>query len=410
MIRKIEFENFMSLKHVNIELGPLTVFIGANASGKSAIFKGLVTLSKLLNGQPLRGSKGEFSLEAGVNLDDLVWQGNSGLPIRFRVWFADDSDDEPGYSVEIRKGPEGWSVTSEKIRTSDGQIEVDRDNPFEHQTERRGARVLTPPLSATLRYLVHPYINDSAARPVIEPILQLSEKFGTAWRYRPSASDIARFVAHPSREERKIYVAQNGWGVARELQNLQGRKRKVFESIETALCNLFPHIKSLGFQTDWQGVRLGFVTDRSEQSIPAPQESDGVLLAIFLLWRLYTGGPILTVCLEEPENGLHPLLLAERFLLLKKFAYPEEGRPAAQLLIATHSPEFLRAVKAHPQALYREIRIVEFDPEDGTSVRYLNSFREAKSLIGQYLDEMNERWSPVLEEWEEAAFNRGSPT
>lgn len=409
MIRKIEFENFMSLKHVSVELGPLTVFIGANASGKSAIFKGLVTLSKLLKGQPLRGPRGEFTLESGVTLDDLVWQGNAGLPIRFRVWFTDDSDDKPGYSVEIRKGPEGWSVTREMIHTSNGSIEVDRDKPFEHPTEQRGIKSHNPPLRAVLRYLVHPYVNDAAARPVIEPILQLSEKVGSAWRYRPSASDIAGFVGFPTETERKLYVAPNGWGVAGRLQELQGSKRKVFESIETALCTLFPHIKSLGFQTDWQGVRLSFMTDRSEQSIPAPQESDGVLLATFLLWRLYTGGPVLSICLEEPENGLHPLLLAERFLLLKKFAYPDGDRPAAQLLVATHSPEFLRAVRAHPQALYREIRIVEFDPENGTSVRCLNSFREAKGLIGKYLDEMNEHWSSVIEAWDEAALSGGSP-
>jgi len=51
MIHKIEVENFMSLKNASVELEPLTVFIGPNGSGKSAIFKALVLLSKLLNGQ-----------------------------------------------------------------------------------------------------------------------------------------------------------------------------------------------------------------------------------------------------------------------------------------------------------------------------------------------------------------------
>src|ERR1043166_9955086 len=112
MIRRIEFENFMSLRHASIDREPLTVFIGANGSGKSAIFKGLVILSKLLNGQPIRGKKGEVHLE-GVTLDNIVWKGNSGLPIVFRVWFEDDLLD-PGYSLELRRKAQGWSVTRER--------------------------------------------------------------------------------------------------------------------------------------------------------------------------------------------------------------------------------------------------------------------------------------------------------
>jgi AAA15 family ATPase/GTPase len=83
MIYKLEVENFMSLKHVSLELEPLTVFIGPNGSGKSAIFKALVLLSKLLNGTPVRGTKGELVLESGITLDDLVWNGDSGCQSGF---------------------------------------------------------------------------------------------------------------------------------------------------------------------------------------------------------------------------------------------------------------------------------------------------------------------------------------
>ena len=394
MIRRVEFENFMSLRNVSIDLKPLTVFVGLNGVGKSAIFKGLVVLSKLLR-SPIRSEKGEFAAERGVTLDDLVWNGNAALPIKFRVWCANDYD-EPGYTLELSKGPQGWGVTRERIVTTDGWIEVDETNPFEHPTERRGAQIRQPPLRATLRYLVNPYINDTAAQQSIDPIVTMSELVGTAWRYRPSADDVAAFVGHPT-GDRPTHVAPNGYGVARELQTLQGNNRQLFEKIENALCRLFPHIKSLGFQTDWQGVRLSFMTNRSDKLIAAPQESDGVLLATFLLWRLYTGGPSMKICLEEPENGLHPFLLADRFRLLKQFAYPENEAPAVQLLVSTHSPEFLRQVKAHPHALWQELRIVEFDEESGTSVRGLHGYREAASLYGNHLDEIHERWSSLAQ-------------
>src|SRR5439155_20138705 len=62
-----------------------------------ASFKSLVTLSRLISGAPLRGTHGEFTLERGVTFDDLVWNGNSRLPIKFRLWLTEDEDDAPGY-------------------------------------------------------------------------------------------------------------------------------------------------------------------------------------------------------------------------------------------------------------------------------------------------------------------------
>lgn len=400
MIRKIEFENFMCLKNVSVDLKPLTVFIGPNGSGKSAIFKGLVTLSRLINGAALRGPRGELYIqEPGVMLDNVVWGGNSSLPIRFRVWFPDDGD-EPGYTLELGKGKAGWSVIHERIRAGEHWIDVDESHPFVHQTERGGTVQYTPPLRATLRYLVNPFINDSLALPDIEPILQTAEHFGQAWRYRPSAIDIASFVKHPTEPGRKIYAGENGWGLAAELQTLQGTKRETFEAIERAVIKLFPHIKTIGIETDWQGIRLTFKTNRSEDSIPAPQEADGVLLATFLFWRLYTGHPQLKVCLEEPENGLHPFLLADRFNALKEFTdSKQQGHPVIQLLVATHSPEFLRALKAHPSALFREVRLVEFAPMTGSSVQGLTHYREATRLIEKYLENVEETWKPVIQSW-----------
>jgi hypothetical protein len=337
-------------------------------------------------------------MEAGVTFDDIVYGGNSGLPIRFRVWF-DDDEEEPGYILELRKGAGGWSVTRERIRHGEGWIEVDEDHVFQHPTERGTPRTHTPPMRASLTYLVQPFINDTAARPVIEPVIQLTKRFGSAYRYRPSASDIASVLSRPSEPGHTFYVAENGRGVAVELQDLQGSNREVFQAIEMAVCRLFPHIKAIGFRTDWRGVRLSYRTDRSEDLIPAPQESDGVLLATFLFWRLYTANPSMKVCLEEPENGLHPFLLAERFQALKNFAYGTAGFPGVQLLVATHSPEFLRAVKAHPQVLWKQIRLVDFASGAGTSVTGLRNYPEAAHLIEQYLTQVHETWNPIVEGW-----------
>src|SRR5207245_7348386 len=200
-----------------------------------------------------------------------------------------------------------------------------------------------------------------------EPVIQLGTRFGGESRYRRHAIDSAA----PVENARDIYVCGSGRGVAVELQGLlTGPKRDVFDAIERAVSQLFPHIKRIHVPNDGGYSRLTFETDRSKEPILGSQESDGALLATFLYWRLYTAGPDLKICLEEPENGLHPYLMGNRFALLKQFAFSKEP-PPVQILVETHSPYLLRVIHSHPKAFLNELRFVEFTPEAGTSVRRL---------------------------------------
>ncbi len=386
MLRKIEFDNFMCLKDVSVELDPFTVLVGRNGAGKSAIFKGLVTLARLISDHPasVRGPRGEFFLETGVTLDDLVWKGDTGLPIRFRAWFSDDGD-EPGYSLELSKGRAGWSVTSEEIHVGETRIKVDEDHTFEHPTERIGMRLLRIPLPGTLRYAVRGFINDEKARAVIEPILQNTLRFGQAWRYRPSALDISAFARTVAEgdERSRPFVAANGRGLPAVLQELQGRNREVFTRIEDKVRDTFKHIRTIGFDAGPEGVRLNFMTTRSNNLVPAPQEADGVLLATFLLWRLYTAEPPISICLEDPENGLYPELLEDRYELLRTFTTPASGAAYAQILASTHSIEFLRALKRH-HSDFPMVRAVEFTEREGTRVESLRGYHDAANLLDHF--------------------------
>lgn len=374
MLRKLEVENFMSLRHATIDFEPFTVFIGPNGSGKSATFKALVALSKMLYASPIRGDRGQFTLEDGVTLDDLAWGGNSGLPISFRLWLDDNDSSEPDYSLELRKDAAGWSVYSEQYRTPEAVINNDASMAFEFPTERLGTvRART---TETLRYLVWRFRNDSIAQEAISPIFSLTDRIGAAWRYRPSADDIARFARPPS-EGREVTVGGNGAGLAAELQRLQGEDRDTFTKIEDHLGRLFPHVRTIGFRSDYQGVRLTYMTNRSQTPVPAPQEADGVLLSTFLLWRLYTGGPNLHICLEEPESGMHPSLLKARLELLESFTQPgDDGGHTLQVSVATQSG---RLAQDLIDRNFPCLRLAEFIEGEGTVVRIPATYMDAAS-------------------------------
>lgn len=61
MIEHIEIENFKSLQKVSLDLGPLNIFVGTNASGKTNFLEALrvlqgigygYTVDEVLNGKP----------------------------------------------------------------------------------------------------------------------------------------------------------------------------------------------------------------------------------------------------------------------------------------------------------------------------------------------------------------------
>lgn len=378
MLRKLEVENFMSLRRTQVDFRPFTVFIGPNGAGKSATFKALEALSKMLTSSPIRGDSGQFTLGEGVTLDDLAWGGNSGLPIAFRLWLDDNTSTEPDYSLEFRKDAAGWSVYREQYRTPAGVISNGEGGLFEFPTERRG--IIRARTTATLRYQIWPHRNDSAAQESIAPIFDLTNRIGAAWRYRPSADDIARFARPPS-ESRGITVGANGAGLATELQRLQGEDRTTFTKIEEHLSQLFPHIRTIGFRPDYQGVRLTYMTNRSQIPVPAPQEADGVLLSTFLLWRLYSGGPNLHVCLEEPEGGMHPSLLKSRLQLLEDFTKASEDREhTLQISVATQSG---RLAQDLIDRNFPCLRLAEFVEGNGTVVRIPDTYTDASNWAGQ---------------------------
>jgi len=93
MIERIVIDNFKSLKHVDLRLGRLNLFIGTNASGKSNLFDALrviqgigngFTIQEILDGKP-RSATSE------------VWE-----PIRgesARAFFTGNSDDTLSFKV-----------------------------------------------------------------------------------------------------------------------------------------------------------------------------------------------------------------------------------------------------------------------------------------------------------------------
>lgn len=92
-----------------------------------------------------------------------------------------------------------------------------------------------------------------------------------------------------------------------------------------------------------------FVTDKSRVRIPARSLSDGTLR--FLALAVIEQDPQATgvICMEEPENGIHPRRISSMVRLLRDIAVDprepvDDTNPLRQVIINTHSPAVVSEV------------------------------------------------------------------
>ena len=122
-------------------------------------------------------------------------------------------------------------------------------------------------------------------------------------------------------------------------------KNKVIEGLR----ELYPRF------TNYEVVRDSISFTEGNISIPATRLSDGTLRYLCLLAILYNPKLPPLVCLEEPELGLHPDIVAG---LAKHLRAASERM---QLIVTTHSDILIDALSDTPES------IVVFENEDGAT-------------------------------------------
>lgn len=124
----------------------------------------------------------------------------------------------------------------------------------------------------------------------------------------------------------------------------------VGQRVANRLAELFEDVRSLRVDLDDKREQLSLVlTELNGTEHPASSLSDGTLrfLALAVL-EAGASGPSL-LCLEEPENGIHPDRIPAMLDLLQDLAVDTsrpvgDDNPLRQVIVNTHSPAVLRAV------------------------------------------------------------------
>lgn len=368
MLRSITIDGYKSLCGVTLELnqsGP-TVLLGLNGSGKSSYFGALELASRLTS--ELVDKRIRDELPALLHKQDPT--GSVALTCAL--------EDGTTWMIELRR--QQPHISSEWIRSGGSEF-----NRTEAQNRRHnGAQSLRDTASLPLNDVL--WDANASLQPHGWPMWARS--LANALGGTRIAELSARSIASPATPSSAVSV--DGFGLPARLLALQNSDRRAFNEIEATFRKLFPWVSEVQTPLEQRGkdwrVALRFKERGAEGSYDAAHMASGMLMALALLWMIKRPEPDTILCLEEPENSLHPHLLRFMYDLLGKASRGELGAPPVQVLVATHSVDFVNLCSPG------EVRICERN-EDGTaSIHAINDDAELSEALDAYRGALGELW------------------
>jgi predicted ATPase len=352
-MQTLAVENYRSLRHLVIPLGPLNVITGANGSGKSSLYRAL----RLLADASRNGAVAALAREGG--LDSVLWAGPDKLerseeihPLHsavrtgtgLRLGFACDAGD---FSYAIDLGKPIPDVSSKFNSDPDIKREVIWSGPV-----LRPSAVLADRNNAIVRvrgadgdwtdeyYKIRPY--DSMLSEFADPqrapeVLTLRDLI-RSWRFYDHVRTDSDAPARGSRlGTRTTVLGHDGEDLAAALQTI--REIGDPSALNAAVDLAFPGSR-LNVTSDEAGrFDLWLSQPGLYRPLGAAELSDGTLR--YLLWVavLLTPRPPRLLVLNEPETSLHPDLLRPLAQLIVT------GAERSQLIVVSHSRALISAME-----------------------------------------------------------------
>jgi len=185
-------------------------------------------------------------------------------------------------------------------------------------------------------------------------------------------------------------LSQTGDNLPNVVQYLKEQHPERLDRIFEILRRRVPRLEKVNAELLADGRLLLQIKDAPfERPILAKFASDGTLKMLAYLVSLHDPAPPSLIGIEEPENHLHPRLLAE---------LAEECRASCsqtQLIVTTHSPFFLDGLKPE------EVWVLYRDEEGFTQAKRVASIQGVKDFV--------EHGAKLGHLWMEGHFRVGYP-
>lgn len=352
MIRTLAIGNYRSLLNLKVPFGGLNVITGANASGKSNLYKALRLLSETAQGGVINSLAREGGLEStfwagpetlsrGMRDGSVSVQGGPRKKAaRLRLGFASD---DFSYSISL-----GLPIPSSSAFALDPEIKreciwagdyyrpasllIDRSGPITKARSGRSWDVISQNTQSFESIFSQP------ADPQRAPeIVALRDQI-RSWRfYDHFRSDSEAPARLPQLGTRTPVLHHDGRDLAAALQTII--EIGDVDALDTAISDAFPGAQlSISVQEDGR-FAIQLHQDGLLRPLSGSELSDGTLR--YLLWvaALLTPRPPPLMVLNEPETSLHPDLLPALARLISQAA------KSTQVWVVSHASRLIAALE-----------------------------------------------------------------
>lgn len=365
MLKRLRLQRFKSFEDQEIVLSPLTICVGANASGKSNFFDAIRFLQGIGSGlmirdifqgmyrggrevwTGLRGGTQEAAYKDADNFELMSEWTIGPKKQTSQYWIGCQTEPTPlvtRETLKLRSG--GRYIFDTEAGALRGRTGLNGSGGIRVAIKREGkgnSPTKTFPAARSLLAQIGPA---EGMHPVVLPVLEEQKK-------RLETSIFLDITPRRMRDyvsKQADQLGAEGENLSAILWNLFRRKQGTLFDREqstdkediidwlTELCS--QEFTDLDFvETDLGDVMLE-VIEEGGQAISARSLSDGTLRFLGLISALRTAPPGSTLLLEEIENGLHP----SRVHLLVQHVEEITRVRNIQVIATTHSPRVLDAL------------------------------------------------------------------
>jgi predicted ATPase len=368
MIKRVKIIRYKSFEGLDLQLRPLSVIMGPNASGKSNFLDALYFLSRAVSQKNLKqafeGHRGlplESFYYGDEGYDRLLKKNHIEFTIEVDVEISPTTRKKVGEIVQAkRKGIDSpnsskaiitehllrYRLTIEALpetgylRVKDERLCAIKKNGEEKKTRKPFLELGGDRIHLRMEGQAHPVYHQIGLDHTIVSTALYEPHYPHITAFRMELANWYTYYLEPRtlmREEVPLAEIESlgprGENLAAFLNTLKHKHSKDFESLNLSLKRVLPTDASIEVEHLKEG-RVGLHLSENGIGFSARLISEGTLRLIGLLCAIHPQNPATMVAFEEPENGVHPVRLKIISSVLKNAA-KSHGK---QIIVTTHSP------------------------------------------------------------------------
>jgi predicted ATPase len=345
-IKSLRLQGYRPFRDITIPLDRIEVIVGANGSGKSSLFEFLKFLRDAvyheIPPEIVAGSIGQQIFHrAGP---DRIWwnlEVDEGKPISI------------SYQGELL-GPVGKThISFERVETSKPMGKHEQPYVFMEMQERKGI-VQDPELKKFTGHDIelkrpNQLALSTMTNPKLNTLYRLRE-YIRGWRFYSSFNINNSKIRKSVPIEQDPVLHEDAGNLSSVLHYLMTEKREAFDELMIHLRTAVPGFRGLNVKArGGPGEVIAFWQEEGvDAELSLADLSDGILRLICWMTLCVQPNPPTLICIDEPDQGVHPRTLP---ILAGLF---EKASSRTQILLATHASYFVVQFQTELLAVMRK--------------------------------------------------------